>query len=826
MRGTPEYPVRDIDPFSSTITYVVDGYLWEIWGYIGDYRWYSGYGGGVFFDEGSNVTFIDCEISGNLAQGGMSGQGGEQFPEPRPLEPLIPYEIPTFGGGVYCAAESTVTFTDCTITNNIASEPNENNSHIDPYLGHGGGVCAEDTATVIFTDCTFSENEAAVGGGIHFADANPIISDCNFTFNSAFQGGGLFGEHGPATIRHSNFTNNIASSDANDPNVVILGEGGGLHFWATDADIIDCNISSNQAEASGGGVFFGGESTPSLTNCLLTKNMAGKSGGGISTDIFTSLTISNCTIAGNTGLEYGGGVYCSYNSYVDIINSIIWNNVGINGSQLAVATGFEYDPSPSTVNVSYSDVGIRPVEYELIDANGLPTIRPGFDVNSLAANDDQSTGLVDIGFGISFFGKAYSQLYVNNNGNVTFDANMSTYTPFGLTGDIGTPIIATFFADVDTRPGTVDTNALTRYGTGTVDGHASFGVTWIDVGYFGIHWDKLNSFQLILIDRSDRGPGDFDIEFNYEKIQWETGDASGGVSGFGGSSAHVGFSNGTGSPGTFYEFEGSGVPGSFLDSSPTGLIYDSRRSTVNGRYIFAVQGGLPELLSTIPIYVDVNCILDGWDWNADTDNWAPNSNWGNISEDPNFIAGYYLSQVRAGQDVNSPCVDSGSADANAPDIGLDTYTTATNSVPDVDRVDMGYHYPLFVAPQYELTVRAFDVNGLEDASLVVPNSGIYNWYTMVTLTVISPPDTNFYDILWEGTNNDDSNQPANTVTMDGDKVVTVTFVKNAYELTTEVIGLGGSVSPTGTHTYPRDMVVNLTAHPGEGYRVKRMDRHR
>jgi predicted outer membrane repeat protein len=361
MRGTPEFSARDIDPYSSNITPVIDGDLWEIWGYIGDYRWYSGVGGGVFVDEGSNVTFIGCEISGNRAQGGMSGQGGLDYYSQRPEEPLIPYEMPTFGGGVYCAADSTVAFTGCTITDNISSEPTvPPNNRIDPYLGHGGGVCAEDTATLIFTNCTFSENDADAGGGIHFADANLVISDCNFTFNSAFHGGGLFGEHGPATILRSNFTDNIAFSDANEPNV--LGAGGGLHFWATDVNIIDCNISNNQADASGGGVFFGGESIPSLTNCLLTNNAAGRDGGGVSTNIFSQLTISNCTIADNVvtgiGFEqgYGGGLYCSYDSYTNIINSIIWGNSGQMGPQLAIGTGFEYDPRPSTVNVFYSDI--------------------------------------------------------------------------------------------------------------------------------------------------------------------------------------------------------------------------------------------------------------------------------------------------------------------------------------------------------------------------------------------------------------------------------------------------------------------------------------
>ena len=81
-------------------------------------------------------------------------------------------------------------------------------------------------------------------------------------------------------------------------------------------------------------------------------------------------------------------------------------------------------------------------------------------------------------------------------------------------------------------------------GTGSVDGHLAFGVNWINVGYFNSNTDKLNRFQLILIDRSDTGPGNFDFEFNYDKIQWETGDAD-GSGGLGGISARVGYSNGS-----------------------------------------------------------------------------------------------------------------------------------------------------------------------------------------------------------------------------------------------------------------------------------------
>jgi hypothetical protein len=99
-----------------------------------------------------------------------------------------------------------------------------------------------------------------------------------------------------------------------------------------------------------------------------------------------------------------------------------------------------------------------------------------------------------------------------------------------------------------------------------------------------------------LVDRSDQGAGDFDIIFNFDQIEWETGDASGGTDGLGGSSARAGYSNGTT---TSLELPGSAVNGALLDTSPTGLVHNSRSSVVNGRYVFEVRGGTAPTGGTI-----------------------------------------------------------------------------------------------------------------------------------------------------------------------------------------------------------------------------------
>lgn len=216
------------------------------------------------------------------------------------------------------------------------------------------------------------------------------------------------------------------------------------------------------------------------------------------------------------------------------------------------------------------------------------TVVPGFDANSVSVCDDCSTGAIPLGFSANYFGNSRTTTYVSNNGYVTFDSGQGSYTPVGLgSGYSGQPIIAAFYADVDTRRG-----GATKYGTGTFNGRNAFGVTWNNVGVFGgSSDDKRNTFQLLLVDRSDVAAGDFDIVFNYDQIQWETGSASGGSNGLGGTSAAVGYNAGTGNaPGTFFELAGSRVPGSFLDGGPLALIRGSNIG-VPGRYMFNVRSG-------------------------------------------------------------------------------------------------------------------------------------------------------------------------------------------------------------------------------------------
>lgn len=206
-----------------------------------------------------------------------------------------------------------------------------------------------------------------------------------------------------------------------------------------------------------------------------------------------------------------------------------------------------------------------------------------FGLSTLGPNDDSSSGPVDFEF--CFFEQRFSRLWVNNNGNVSFNGPLATYTPFYPSN---IPMLAPFFADVDTRgPG----SGLVQYGVGHIGATPVFVANWLDVGYYQKHTELRNNFQLVIFALSG---GDFDIEFNYGAMGWETGDASNGHGGHGGQSAMVGYSNGAGDT---YSLPGSLVPGSFIDGSPRELRTVHINTNVPGRILIECrdcQGSLNE----------------------------------------------------------------------------------------------------------------------------------------------------------------------------------------------------------------------------------------
>lgn len=154
-------------------------------------------------------------------------------------------------------------------------------------------------------------------------------------------------------------------------------------------------------------------------------------------------------------------------------------------------------------------------------------------------NDDGFRGPIDLGFSLDFFGTSYSQFFANNNGNISFGQGVSTFTPDPLDTTSEAPIIAPYWADVDTRGADSGVMHVRQF-----ENKDQVAVTWNEVGHFSRDDGRLASFQLVV-----RGP-DFDVPddegrigFFYKDVEWETGDVT-GDDGFGGTEATAGFGDG------------------------------------------------------------------------------------------------------------------------------------------------------------------------------------------------------------------------------------------------------------------------------------------
>ncbi|MDR3687007.1 MAG: hypothetical protein P4L93_08650 [Coriobacteriia bacterium] len=233
----------------------------------------------------------------------------------------------------------------------------------------------------------------------------------------------------------------------------------------------------------------------------------------------------------------------------------------------------------------------------------------GWNTNAVARGDDTANLVVNLPFAMNWMGTNYSQLYLNMNGSVTFGSGFTSYTPGALSA-VGQGIMAPYWADVDTRyvgaPNQMYYSNITSGSVPAVNGHKAFLVTWSNVmRYNGATQssDTTDTFQLIIVDRSDTGAGNFDFMYNYDKVVWDMGTAST-------THARAGWAvNAT----TSYELPGSGsTTGGLLDSGPasTSLIKNSLNSGGQlGRYVWQVRGATaPNAAPTIGL---INRVLEG-----------------------------------------------------------------------------------------------------------------------------------------------------------------------------------------------------------------------
>jgi serralysin len=179
--------------------------------------------------------------------------------------------------------------------------------------------------------------------------------------------------------------------------------------------------------------------------------------------------------------------------------------------------------------------------------------------------------------GLNFFGTSYSSLFVNTNGNVSFGSGFDDYRPHDIALS-GAPIIAPFWADVDTREGALIPSAPISLDINPAADVVT--VTWPGVNSFDQHGEQQNAFQLQLFDR---GAGDYDVVFRYENIDWTRGDANS-------TDAHAGYSANNGVD--HFELPQSGDAGPLLDLDTT-----PGNTGVPGLWVFELGSGTDDALT-------------------------------------------------------------------------------------------------------------------------------------------------------------------------------------------------------------------------------------
>lgn len=139
-------------------------------------------------------------------------------------------------------------------------------------------------------------------------------------------------------------------------------------------------------------------------------------------------------------------------------------------------------------------------------------------------------------FSFCFYGNPYSQVWMNNNGNISFNGGISTFSSMAFPS-AGNTMIAAFWADFYL------TNGGTMHATITPTA-AIF--NWVSMGYYSNQNDKVNTCQIVITNGLDPLVIEGNTAIHFADMQWTTGSASSGVSGFYGTPATVGANAGNG----------------------------------------------------------------------------------------------------------------------------------------------------------------------------------------------------------------------------------------------------------------------------------------
>lgn len=241
-------------------------------------------------------------------------------------------------GGALFLNDAPLTLTNVTFTNNEGRL--------------GGGMYSDDSETEL-TNVTFVGNTAEGGGGMYNSGSSPTLTGCTFRENEAEYGGGMYNTFAPfseadatPTLIDTLFEDNIATDrgggilnhgDFNDTpphfrpvftrvtfrgNQAPNGSGGGMYNGFTTYPTLTNVFFIGNSASTGGGFYAREASVSTLNNVVFYANQATSNGAGIySTGAGTHTTVRHGTFFSNSAAS-ASGAYNIFNSTATFINSI------------------------------------------------------------------------------------------------------------------------------------------------------------------------------------------------------------------------------------------------------------------------------------------------------------------------------------------------------------------------------------------------------------------------------------------------------------------------------------------------------------------------
>lgn len=596
-----------------------------------------------------------------------------------------------------------------------------------------GGIFIYDGAAPTLRNLLVRDNVSqgpSAGGMMSAGGSHPLLDQVEFRNNRASAGAALTLWQGRATVRHCTFVDNVSQGSygviygavyidegseltMEDSTVsgTASGSGGGLVVLGNSrATVSDSRFTNNQARTQGGAIFVRSGSTLTLNRVVLSGNTSLLDGGAVTVSQATA-NITDSTFSGNYALQDAGALNVILNSTFTLRGSVVEDNRANrfaggmtfqNGSQATIERNLvrnnvvtATDPNPlAGVGGGIKVFGAATratIRHNRIEGN---TARDGGAVYvetqafaALVANEILANRATQYGGGVVINDRAGAEILDNViTGNRSDLDGGGVWIHNGSSARVERNLIAdnqaarhggglTVFEDTATA-------ALHNLITGNVAGQQGGGVRLVMASANLAH-------NRIRNNRAGDGGG---IIVQAQPVNGQASELKNNLV-LGNSAGNLG-------------------AGILISSARPQIAYNTIAENGRGQSgdgLHLATGSTPALTGNIVINNDYGIRSSGGGAPASL---TINNVYGNrlenyrgvtpgasdLSVDPLFVNGSYLSQTAAGQNKTSSLVDAGPITAQSA--GLETMTTRTDGVPDQGKVDLGYHAPLPVRLNY------------------------------------------------------------------------------------------------------------------------------